>query len=798
MAGVELFRRYLLGLVTALIVARPLVLGEDPGILSRFTDTSNLLITLLWLIAATGWAIWHTLAGKGEWYVGIVEAGLFTAVVAVFLSISAASYKLPAMLIGWEWLVFFVALFVVRQLATSEGDQRRLLAALLAGVVALAAQALYQQGSQKVEEPPRDDAQQTLAARAVRNTGILYASPAANPLALGGLVHRMGIVDQARAAAEQRQQENSEFDAPYSAETRPPGSAIDARRARTTYVDPDTFAGLLVLCLPALAAASLLRWRHRAVDGTALYWLTAVSLAFVTAALWFTGSWGAMLGLLLTGVVAAVFGCRWLMQKKLLTAFLVALTLATGFLTWGMSVASTPAPKPSDMIRDRFEAWQTAGRIIEDHPWRGVGAGNFGRVSTEYLRADAHETVEQPHNLALELLATYGPLALLGVGMALGGYFFLAGRRLRQQAPAPVDERTEAEPTTHWEFYFGGMAGLLLGYFLREMSTSPDRVLDLAVPPADELMARGLVSGFRALLWFAAFALFERVPWTRRSRGLALTLGVGALVGTLCVSGGIGFPSLAQLLWVAVALGLNAVWTAPRKWLPSNWFLRALPIPILLGLTSAYAAYLHTPIVRSNTEAVSAMRAAHKALPARHAVSRALPGPSAAFEEHVVAPLRSGSKVENEQNARRHVQLARWYGELVNKDRNHPVRSVNHRIQAVYHAERAIELDPRGPDGYLVRYWLARRFARDFTGEKKKQNETAADTMRQLVSVDPQNPRWHYLLAQALFDAGDRDDAQAEANLARELHRVSNNANRQLSEWQQLQVEKWLRERPAN
>src|SRR5436190_2242442 len=57
--GPELLRRYLLGLLTALIVARPFVLGEDPGILAPLTDTSNLVLTLLWMVAAVGWAAWR-------------------------------------------------------------------------------------------------------------------------------------------------------------------------------------------------------------------------------------------------------------------------------------------------------------------------------------------------------------------------------------------------------------------------------------------------------------------------------------------------------------------------------------------------------------------------------------------------------------------------------------------------------------------------------------------------------------------------------------------------------------------
>src|SRR6266542_2782447 len=100
-AGPELLRRYLLGLLTALIVARPFVLGEDPGILLALTDTSNLVLTLLWIVAAVGWASWRAWSGRGAWYGGFVEAGLLAAVVLVFVgAASVARYKYPAQLIG--------------------------------------------------------------------------------------------------------------------------------------------------------------------------------------------------------------------------------------------------------------------------------------------------------------------------------------------------------------------------------------------------------------------------------------------------------------------------------------------------------------------------------------------------------------------------------------------------------------------------------------------------------------------------------------------------------------------------
>src|SRR5262245_39188627 len=97
--GPELLRRGLLGLVTALVVARPLVAGEDPGMLDPQTGASGLVLTLLWLLAAVGWAVWRAWARRGVLFAGLVEAGLLVIAFQVFASAGrAAHYQHPAWL----------------------------------------------------------------------------------------------------------------------------------------------------------------------------------------------------------------------------------------------------------------------------------------------------------------------------------------------------------------------------------------------------------------------------------------------------------------------------------------------------------------------------------------------------------------------------------------------------------------------------------------------------------------------------------------------------------------------------
>src|SRR5262249_6984230 len=145
--GPVMLRRAAIILVTALIVVRPLVLGENPGLDSDPLDTSNLLLTMLWLVAAAVWGLWRLWARQGVWYGGAVEACLFGVILLTCAgAVFVAPYKHPARLIAWDWLALGLAVVLLRQLAVTKEEQRCFFAVLLAGVVPLSAFALYQRG----------------------------------------------------------------------------------------------------------------------------------------------------------------------------------------------------------------------------------------------------------------------------------------------------------------------------------------------------------------------------------------------------------------------------------------------------------------------------------------------------------------------------------------------------------------------------------------------------------------------------------------------------------------------------
>src|SRR5262245_38541138 len=101
--GPDVLRRTLLVVLTGLVVARPVVRAEDPGLLSPLSDPGGMVLTMLALLALTGWAAWRLWARQRAVYAGWVELGLAVVAALYFVAVWRASYQRPAWLAAWEW-----------------------------------------------------------------------------------------------------------------------------------------------------------------------------------------------------------------------------------------------------------------------------------------------------------------------------------------------------------------------------------------------------------------------------------------------------------------------------------------------------------------------------------------------------------------------------------------------------------------------------------------------------------------------------------------------------------------------
>ncbi len=264
--------------MTALIVARPLVAGDDPGRLHLTSGGGTLTLNLLTFLLLLAWASWRAWARERRPLAGPIVLGLLGIGLATFVSAAGSDrYQHPGWYISWEWFTAATLFFLARQLAATPAALSGIASVLLASAVSLSAMAGYQELAREIGLPTGEPA------------------PAPNiPQPLVG---------------------DDEFILPFNQSSPIHGTA------KATFDRPESFAGLLLLLLPAGILAAYSSWR--------------------------------------AGIIGKLI---LLIPLLLLTA--LALTVPTILqISW----------------EHRLAAWQKAWSLGMESLWKGIGPGNFSR-----------------------------------------------------------------------------------------------------------------------------------------------------------------------------------------------------------------------------------------------------------------------------------------------------------------------------------------------------------------------------------------------------------------------------------
>lgn len=747
--GPDLIRRCFLGLVTALIVARPLVLGEDLEVLLQlYGDASSLVLTFLWLALAAGWSLWRVWTGQRSWYASAVEGGLAAVVGVMFLSAAiSARYKHPAWFIVWEWLALLVAFCLVRQMFRTAVDGQRLLAAMVATAVSLSAYAVYQ---------------------------YVYELPQ----------HRERFQDEQALRKALAEEMPGQYDAGDLTTFR---KRLEFDHVFGTYAHPNSFAGYLALLLPVAGGWTLVSWRQRRSP-----WLTyslAACAALVGVGLWLTHSRGATLGTLLVLLALGAVRFRQIFLERKRLIGVAVLILVGGWLAFQAVSNSSGVEKSQRSLGLRRDYWIATWKMITDteHPLQfllGVGPGQFSRYYGRYMAPTAFEDLKDPHNFVLEIWASGGIFALLALLVALVAFFRAVWPTVR--APLPAEPASDV-PGTPWEFYLGAMTGLLLAFMLFASSQT-------GTNKPDKILVGGVVAGFRSVIWFVAFALLERAPWTGPSRAIALTAGIAALLLNLGISGGISSPSVALLLWVAVALALNALPVQPVARTPHWWISGMVTPPLLACLAFGYLVGVLLPAA----DAVEYQQEAREYfLPYREEMAAGAnkkpPAGDSDFaraglllRNHILPNLEKAVQAEPGE-ASLHAELAYWYEQRWVFSRNEEDRKLS-----LTEANRAVQLDPEGKEGYLARFQLHMLSAQQPVPNARDFYRQAVADLTQVVKRDPTRPALRYQLAEVHFLAGDAVEGRRQAREALDRDAMTTEPTRKLSDKQRQQAQQWV------
>lgn len=192
-----------------------------------------------------------------------------------------------------------------------------------------------------------------------------------------------------------------------------------------------------LMILPAVPLAAFRA--RRAIHAWRLAYAAIVFVLFT--GLLATQSRHALLALMVTAVLALL----WLFpsRRRLLVALILGAAVTVGILLW-IEIPSSLLHS----IQGRWFIWNTAGEMLWQHPWAGVGLGHFGLLHPDYQAQlfatgqfenyyDNAALIEEAHNQFLHWGATTGGFGLLGF-VALCAAVLQKGWRsalLRERAP---------------------------------------------------------------------------------------------------------------------------------------------------------------------------------------------------------------------------------------------------------------------------------------------------------------------------------------------------------------------------
>jgi len=301
-------------------------------------------------------------------------------------------------------------------------------------------------------------------------------------------------------------------------------------------------------------------------------WLgPALAVFTIVAGLVLTQSKGGILAFLAgLALFAALLALRKQLgaRRRLVMAVLVPLAAlviaggAYGTISYGLRHGTLPG---GNSMLVRWQYWLASARMYADHPFTGVGPGNFSHYYPHYKPAPALESVSDPHNFVLSLLAQYGPLGLLGfLGMVAAPLWRVAASRREGQIPEDTHSTSPMRKPALLMLSVICVCLLIFRWILipTQPADSPDvlmyQVVALYITP---------LAAFLIGFLLAAAPLEETHPQPSRLDRTILSAALASAVLAVLLHNLIDFaifePGVWMTLWVVTACLVAAI--SPRQ-----------------------------------------------------------------------------------------------------------------------------------------------------------------------------------------------------------------------------------------
>ncbi|MCC7355591.1 MAG: O-antigen ligase family protein, partial [Anaerolineae bacterium] len=224
-------------------------------------------------------------------------------------------------------------------------------------------------------------------------------------------------------------------------------------RAFGTFAQPNPYAGYLGMVVPLGLSLTLwtfsVAWREpRKLRAGAR--LLGYGFATAVCALGIVMSWsrGAWLGIAAAGLVVMVVHSG---RSRLVLICLLLIAAITGLLSGFGLLPAVISERLADLssfigllnpnaveitdanfsVYERVAHWYAGIAMFADHPWFGVGAGNFSAVYATYALARWQQSLGHAHNVYINIAAETGLVGLLSFLMMWGGAFVITLRSIR-------------------------------------------------------------------------------------------------------------------------------------------------------------------------------------------------------------------------------------------------------------------------------------------------------------------------------------------------------------------------------
>jgi O-antigen ligase len=210
------------------------------------------------------------------------------------------------------------------------------------------------------------------------------------------------------------------------------------------YVNHNHYAGLMEMLIP-LSVASVLPAVRKPSSSVLLGFVVSIPVA----SLLLSGSRGGFISLMVEVVLAAVliFWCGPRPARRVAALVGGATILAAALMFFWMAPSDIAqrlatmgdGTHPREVeLGNRLEASRDSLRILRDHPWLGAGLGSFETVFPRYQSFASDLRWDHAHNDYVEALAETGLAGGAVLLCALGLFFRLAFRNLREKLQDPA------------------------------------------------------------------------------------------------------------------------------------------------------------------------------------------------------------------------------------------------------------------------------------------------------------------------------------------------------------------------